>query len=40
MKVWLDEHLSPQLAPWLSMIFGIDEFGDLMHITAVIRMRP
>jgi predicted nuclease of predicted toxin-antitoxin system len=24
MKVWLDEHLSPQLAPWIASTFGIE----------------
>jgi predicted nuclease of predicted toxin-antitoxin system len=24
MKIWLDEHLSPQLAPWIATTFGIE----------------
>jgi len=24
MKVWLDEHLSPQLVPWIARTFGVE----------------
>lgn len=31
MKVWIDEHLSRQLAPWLTAEFGV----DAVHVSAL-----
>ena len=40
MILWLDAHISPQLAPWIQDIFGIDVFHvrdlDLREADAIV----